>query len=1036
MSTQSPWFNDASKFEIKNEDNIVKNNLVDDFLNDDRKLFIVAPKGMGKTLLLSAKSIRFKNRQAYVCLPRNRLVFGIWSVRATLSFEELVPFQSQKIWEKVWMLALCTVIINGCKKDIDIPSELKELVQDSDDLNYVFSSLITNGKQVIEKLLSKNIDNILLNAISHLQGVTQIAVFIDSIDETLIRDFYDDHEMWVNCQVALMLAIRQICQSNNHVKIYSSIQGEAYNQYTGLFKRQLDAFCTEIKYSKSELLEIFETYINLTPVDRLSSPNSDDPCEMFIGFKNIEHPFANNLASQNKEEHDVEKIIRHKEEPVYESAFDFLIRHTLMRPRELVSVGEHLYGMKNEDRMNSDTFRQVVNDEGNKFVQEYLKETGIDIIDVKRFCELIQKNVLPYNFLNTIDDKESLGFLEDMTETLWRLGVIGWVEPKSSMGYKQKFNKIGAYFKKGEERIPKNAEYLISHPTLDRIFQEVCGENFRDKTNIIEDGRDFNMPSTIDGKPSHVHIGSLRRDALSIIFPEHVKYKSIAAVQFPIPETKLNFTNTFSVNLNLVSEELENENYHYTFQVVHDDLSTIEATAHIEDWKNGRKHILLYSRNPLYISEVMNHCITITGFKDMFNPLNNFIWEQFKPSVRVYAYVYAQFYTDTELYNYNNIVKNLGLTDNLTVTTSIIDRFTFDYLGNQGIILDYNLKNANIRLNVEKDCQIICREREGAIMLSTHVMSRTNSTQHKYYLLRALYIKEATYRLIKVYRKLQKIDVTIPIQDVIQFFTQIQLHRMFERISPNQISEFTGGGASAQVVSQLEAYAQSILHRVLRLDKRYFGAEATEYIEASKETGIFPNQEEYFKYSAYCSLFQTRNDIPLFLQNELLRIPLFSGTSVFISYRHDDRAFAMKFGRSLEKRGVKKYLYAIEGGSHKPLHEAVKSEVNNHNVAVLLISQLFLKSELCHIELQEIRSRLESNEMKVAVLLLDNYALNVELSSLPADLLAMTDLDCEGNIAFLKNFSMDDVSKYNNSEVTKDFEDFIDDKILRFIKRE
>src|SRR5262249_52474392 len=68
---------------------------------------------------------------------------------------------------------------------------------------------------------------------------------------------------------------------------------------------------------------------------------------------------------------------------VQEDAFEYVCRHTLLRPRDLMTLGERLAALRPDERQKEDRLKDAVNQAATEIAQEYLVEiepymTGLD----------------------------------------------------------------------------------------------------------------------------------------------------------------------------------------------------------------------------------------------------------------------------------------------------------------------------------------------------------------------------------------------------------------------------------------------------------------------------------------------------------------------------------------------------------------------------------------------------------------------------------------------------------------------------------
>jgi len=166
-----------------------------------------------------------------------------------------------------------------------------------------------------------------------------IVLFVDNVDEyfkpTLENksrfpgdtDAYyrtRSNDIWTIAQAALAGAAYDIHKSNSHVKVFCTIRREAFlrlNEYDDQYAQILG--CTiEIEYDRHDLLAIFSKNIDLMSDSDLATPSAANPIGQFVGAQT--------------------SAMRHRFVDKEEDAFNFVLRHTFYRPRDLMLIGQAL----------------------------------------------------------------------------------------------------------------------------------------------------------------------------------------------------------------------------------------------------------------------------------------------------------------------------------------------------------------------------------------------------------------------------------------------------------------------------------------------------------------------------------------------------------------------------------------------------------------------------------------------------------------------------------------------------------------------
>src|SRR5207245_11450831 len=111
--------------------------------------------------------------------------------------------------------------------------------------------------------------------------------------------------------------------------------------------------------------------------DRMVRPERlrADPIEAFLGRTTISHVYSGED----------------------EDAFDYVCRHTLLRPRDLMTIGERLAALRPEERRHEHRVKEAVNVGATEIAREYLTETAPYVGDLAlaRFLGRIPGHILP-----------------------------------------------------------------------------------------------------------------------------------------------------------------------------------------------------------------------------------------------------------------------------------------------------------------------------------------------------------------------------------------------------------------------------------------------------------------------------------------------------------------------------------------------------------------------------------------------------------------------------------------------------------------
>src|SRR6266446_9827689 len=330
---------------------------IDSFLSPDRddKFIVIATKGFGKTLLLKAKRILYQGGGRAGCLPVGNLldkpigdkIFG----REALGF-----FAASALpWSKLWLAAIAIAALKHADavNDLKVNPRLAGLIDD-DRLHGVidhFVRLLDFTPSELQRCATDT-DGHLVPRLRVLKS--SLAIFIDGVDEYFNKHVEDrgvspsvtgelSPSIWYFAQLGLVEVAYQLRRINHHLKVFAAVRKEAYSrlpQRTAM-SQQYRGSAIDIVYSLESLREIFVNNIQLVKADRMVLPElaRTKPLEAFLGRTSI-------MDTYTREEED---------------AFEYICRHTLLRPRDLMTIGDRLSALRPEERGQEHRFKEVVN---------------------------------------------------------------------------------------------------------------------------------------------------------------------------------------------------------------------------------------------------------------------------------------------------------------------------------------------------------------------------------------------------------------------------------------------------------------------------------------------------------------------------------------------------------------------------------------------------------------------------------------------------------------------------------------------------
>src|SRR5262249_11555128 len=151
---------------------------------------------------------------------------------------------------------------------------------------------------------------------------------------------------------------------NHHLKVFAAVRKEAYSrlQHSTAMSLQYRGSAVDILYSPDSLREIFVNNVRRESSQRLVRPErvKVDPVEAFLGTPHVSHP-----STRERED-----------------AFEYLCRHTLLRPRDLMTIGQRLSAIPPTERRAEARIKEAVDGAAAEIAQEYLREIAPYLRDI------------------------------------------------------------------------------------------------------------------------------------------------------------------------------------------------------------------------------------------------------------------------------------------------------------------------------------------------------------------------------------------------------------------------------------------------------------------------------------------------------------------------------------------------------------------------------------------------------------------------------------------------------------------------------
>jgi class 3 adenylate cyclase len=474
---------------------------IDSFLSLERddKFVVIGTKGFGKTLLLKAKRILYQRKTQAICLPISNLLDK--PIGDKILSKEVVAFfaGSSLPWSKIWLTAIATTVLKHVQQTdgLKVSPQLANVIADQP-----LHGVIDHFVRLLDfspSELHRAANDTDAHLVPRLRAVnTPVAVFIDGVDE-----YFNKHietvrgrssvagelspEIWHLAQLGLVEVAYQLRRINHHLKVFAAVRKEAYARLqTTVMGQQYRGSAVDIVYPVESLREIFVNNIRLERPSRMVHPERlrDDPIVAFLGRATISHVYTG----------------------VQEDAFDYVCRHTLLRPRDLMTLGERLAALRPDERQKEDRVKEAVNQAATEIAQEYLEEIA-PYMGGLEFGQLIRR--LPGHILTRreVDDifREHAAATagiepEHVFCALYRVGLLGHVHHDWVRGEaRQRFLRPGEATLQPDGVLPEAPHYLV-HPVLSDLIGRVNPAYLRriDGVNVVGYGRPWLGAANVD----------------------------------------------------------------------------------------------------------------------------------------------------------------------------------------------------------------------------------------------------------------------------------------------------------------------------------------------------------------------------------------------------------------------------------------------------------------------------------------------------------------------------------------------------------
>lgn len=492
------------KFESYRNELIHETTAIQRFLDDTRGEFFVisAPRGFGKTLLLLAKCAEVRERTGtifpgaggqFIDKPSDQ--FPNWSLDRVEALKDDADY-----WRTLWRIAIQAACVKHHAKASGTPLQPQEIGCDKllDDAlcnpNVFMSTceffvFLMNQKPREQMRITQNTGALsaYFNAINR-----PINLFIDNVEEyfqPLLQDyaaeaapedrnsfgsrFYSigSNRLWAMAQCTLVSAALELNDASRHVKVFCTIRHEAFLEI-GKFDNRLQKIhgsTLQIIYKYQDYKRIFEKNIELMPAAELVEPKASDPIARFVGSKNCQ--------------------LKHRVMRSPQPTFDFILRHTVYRPRDLMLIGQAIANIRPEQRTAMELHNAIAG-ATDTVVQALLNEMRpfFPIPDIEALARLIPKNALTAQEIEDINSdylavkkiEPRPGLLDHAPmAVLFRIGLLGVIKRglRQLLPHQHFRKPFQVRFEDGTEIAPTE-EFFLIHPCLDQFILDRSGSRY------------------------------------------------------------------------------------------------------------------------------------------------------------------------------------------------------------------------------------------------------------------------------------------------------------------------------------------------------------------------------------------------------------------------------------------------------------------------------------------------------------------------------------------------------------------------------
>ena len=469
------WASDAIQIDIGAlKDLTFKSAAVREFLDGAGKHFVSGGKGLGKTLLLTYKRAQLGEQYQGPASRRHGAIQFIPEGRPYLDLMGDLPTLDQSQIDRMAQPGECKRLWSFCLR-LSIVSHVPALVSvGAEDLAPLPRGLrsFLDGRPVEPTMVAKELLSLTVRQSSQVLDAMEaplerriralhsgVFVFVDKLDQALRRL---PRAAWVHMQAGLVEAAWDLMNTNRHVKVFATIREEAFSSYESDIKTNLYGATTTLRYDKHELRDL---------LDKLAHYYEGLPLRDFVLLDEV----RTGRSSRG------------------EAAFDFLYRHTLGRPRDLVILASEI--SRHRRTLDERTLIRIVQessagmlaanifDEMRAFLEVLRDRDKRDAFFALLPCDVLSGDdvVAVWCAFHGVDRAYFDEYGRDADDVyhpfreLYECGLLGVVaDDPAGEGRVQRFRQPHEAVAGSRRELPRSREYLL-HPALRALLERLAG---------------------------------------------------------------------------------------------------------------------------------------------------------------------------------------------------------------------------------------------------------------------------------------------------------------------------------------------------------------------------------------------------------------------------------------------------------------------------------------------------------------------------------------------------------------------------------